>query len=605
MNVTSDISESLPTWDLSDLYQGINDPQLSSDMEEIERLAQKFEKTYKGTIAQSNITAEYFIKSLLAYENLSKLESKPHAFANLLYSTDTTDSDRGALLQKVREFGSSIDSHCVFFIIEIGQIPDTTYSQIIESPKLQVYRNFLDHIRKMAAHNLSEVEEKILVETANIRGNAFSRLATEVNSRTKYEIEIDGETVEKTQSEILVLLHNPDRDIRRRAAQSITSGLQENAHVCTFIYNTLLHEKEVLDRLRNFDKPEEERHLNNRLDDSVVDIVSETCAANYDTVSSYYSLKRKVLNLDELTHYDRYAPVLSTVSKIPFARARDIVMESFAEFSPRLVDICQPFFEKRWIDANLSQGKRGGAYCFGINPDLHPYVFMNYTDTPRDVMTLAHELGHGIHDVLSSRNHLFDYHPVLPMAETASTFAEMLVFDRLRSELETDEERLALAFGKIEDTFATVYRQIAMYRFEQQAHRARRTEGELPFERLNQLWQTNMQKMFGDSLHLGEDHACWWLYIPHIIDMPFYVYAYSFGELLVLALYARYQLEGATFVDRYFELLASGGSQAPATLLASLDIDVTSADFWQGGCDLILQRVSEADELAQIVYPEY
>ncbi len=567
-------------------------------MREAARRAQQFERKYKGTIAVSGLSAAHLRQALADYEDLLTLRSRPDAYASLLYSTDTTDPSRGALLQKTREFDSSTATHLVFFDLEIGLIPLKMYDRIKDAPELAPYRHYLDQERRMAAHNLSEPEEKILIETANSRGGAFARLATEVNSRTRFRIEEEGEVVEKTQSEILVLLYDPDRDTRRRAAAAVTEGLRRNTHVGTFIYNTLLHEKEVLDRLRSYRTPEDSRHLNNELSGDVVDTVSEVCAANYGTVAAYYRLKRRLLGLDELTHYDRYAPISGEKSKIPFGQARDIVLGSFGEFSPRLVDICEPFFERRWIDAALADGKRGGAYCAGITPDLHPYVFLNYTDSPRDVMTLAHELGHGIHDVLASGNHLLDYHPVLPMAETASTFAEMLVFDRLRGELESDGERLALLCGKIEDTFATVFRQIAMYRFEQQAHRARREEGELPSERFDELWQRNMQAMFGDALTLGDDHACWWLYIPHIVDVPFYVYAYAFGELLVLALYARYRSEGKPFVDHYFELLAAGGSRAPAELLAGLGIDVPSRDFWQGGCDLIRQRVDEAATLA-------
>ena len=599
MTDPSDKTAALPTWDLSDLYAAIDDPRLDADIEEVKRRAQKFEATYKETIATPDVSAAHLRVALNDYESLLTLEYKPGSFASLLYSTDTTDSERGALLQKTREFGSAVSAHLVFFDLEIGQMPQSAYDAIKDDAELSPYRHYLDHERQLAAHNLSEPEEKILVETANSRGRAFARLATEVNSRTKFQIEETGQTVEKTQSEILVLLYDPDRDTRRLAAAAITAGLRQNTHVGTFIYNTLLHEKDVLDRLRGYNTPENSRHLNNELDADVVDTFSDVCAENYGTVAAYYRLKRRVLDLDELTHYDRYAPITSDESKIPFARARDIVLESFAGFSPRLVDICEPFFEKRWIDAALADGKRGGAYCAGITPDLHPYVFMNYTESPRDVMTLAHELGHGIHDVLASRNHLLDYHPVLPMAETASTFAEMLVYDRLRGELSANDERLALVCGKIEDTFATVFRQIAMYRFEQQAHRARRDEGELPSERLDELWQENMQEMFGDALALGDEHACWWLYIPHIVDVPFYVYAYAYGELLVLALYARYQSEGNSFVDRYFELLAWGGSRAPAELLADLGIDISSRDFWQGGCDLIQQRVDEAVSLAE------
>ncbi len=591
-------TETLPTWDLSDLYNAVDDPHLDTDIEACKTQAAEFETTYKNTIAANDLQAAHLRQALDAYESLLTAQYKPQAYAMLLYSTNTNDPQRGALLQKTREFGSAVATHLVFFDIEIGQIPQDTYDAIAQDGVLEPYRHYLDHQRQLAAHNLSEAEEKILVETANTRGSAFGRLFTEVHGRTRYAIERDGETQELTQSEILPLLYNPDRDVRRRAAASISATLRDNAPTCTFIYNTLLHEKDVLDRLRHFEQPEDSRHLANELNGQIIDTVVDVCVDNYGIVADYYRLKGRLLGLDDLTHYDRYAPIAAEENDIPFARAQDMVLQAFGDFSPRLRDMTEPFFSERWIDAALAEGKRGGAFCAGVTPDLHPYVLMNYTNQPRDVMTLAHELGHGIHDVLASDNHLLDYHPVLPMAETASTFGEMLVFDKLQAELSSDAERLGLFCGKIEDAFATVFRQIAMYRFEQQAHRARRQEGELPTEKFNELWQQNMQEMFGDALTLGEEHACWWLYIPHIINTPFYVYAYSFGELLVLCLYAQYKREGGSFVDKYFDLLAAGGSRAPADLVAAMDFDITDRQFWQGGCDLIRERVEQASALA-------
>ena len=588
----------LPTWDLSDLYSGVDDPAIERDIEELKERGRTFEARFKGSIARADLDAVHLRAALDEYESLLCAEYRPQAFAMLLFATHTQDPQRGALLQQSREFGSAMATHLVFFDLEIGQIPQPAYDAIAASPELEPYRHYLDHQRLLAAHNLSEPEEKILVETANVRGSAFGRLFTEVNGRSKFSLDIDGEHKEMTQSEILALLYAPERTTRRDAAAAITTGLRENAHIGTFIYNTLLHEKDVLDRLRAYAGPEESRHLDNELSAAVVDTVVEVGVANYPTVAQYYELKRRLLGLEELAHYDRYAPLGGVQTHIPFDQAKDLVLEAFGEFSPRLVEIAEPFFSRRWIDAELAEFKRGGAFCAGVTPDLHPYVMMNYTSQPRDVMTLAHELGHGIHDVLASGNHLLDYHPVLPMAETASTFAEMLVFDKLQASLDSEADRLSLVCSKIEDTFATVFRQIAMYRFEQQAHRARRAQGELPTEKFDELWQANMQEMFGGSLKLGAEHACWWLYIPHIVNTPFYVFAYAFGELLVLALYARYQCEGAAFVERYFALLAAGGSRAPAELVAALGFDIAERAFWQGGCDLIQQRVQQAVELA-------
>ena len=591
-------STALPTWDLSDLYDGADDPQLDTDIETCTRRARRFEESFRGTIAVDDLNAAHLHEALLEYEGLLGARYKTEAFASLLFSTDTRDAKKGALLQKTREFGSSVASHLVFFEIEIGEIPQTAYDRVVVAAELEPYRHYLDHQRCLAAHNLSEPEERILVETSNSRGRAFARLATEINGRTKFDIDLNGVVEEKTQSEILSLLYESNRKLREKAAASITRSLRNNAHACTFIYNTLLHEKDVLDRLRSYESPEASRHLDNELAAEVVDTVCDVCVENFDIVADYYRLKRRLLDIDELTHCDRYAPLPGGQTRIEFGRARELVVDSFAAFSPSLADMAESFFQNRWIDAALADGKQGGAYCAGVTPDHHPYVFMNYTGQPRDVMTLAHELGHGVHDLLASDNHLLDYHPVLPLAETASTFAEMLLFDRLLGELDSDREKLALLCSKIEDTFATVFRQIAMYRFEQRAHRTRRESGELPTEKFSELWQYAMQEMFGDSLRLGEDHACWWLYIPHIVDAPFYVYAYAFGELLVLALYARYRQEGERFVERYLELLAAGGSRSPAELTSRLGFEIGERRFWQGGCDLIRERVVEAATLA-------
>ncbi|NKB68758.1 MAG: M3 family oligoendopeptidase [Candidatus Latescibacteria bacterium] len=594
----TEATKALPTWDLSDLYDAVDDPRLAADMEAGKGRAVEFATQYKDTIACDDLSAAHLRQALDEYENLYRFIYKPQAFAQLLFATDTQNAERGALVQRAQEFGSSVATHLVFFDLEIGRIPQATYAAIAASPELAPYRHYLDHERELAAHNLSEPEEKILVETSNVRGGAFGRLFTEIHGRAKFRLECDGQVEELTQSQITARLYDPDRAARQQAAASISATMDELGHIGTFIYNTLLHEKDILDRLRGFPGAEASRHLANELDGAVVDTMVQVCVDNFDIGADYYRLKGRLLGLDDLTHYDRYAPISGEESDISFDQARDLVLQSFGGFAPRLAELAEPFFSKGWIDAQLAPGKRGGAFCAGTTPDLHPYVLMNYTGQPRDVMTLAHELGHGVHDVLASRNHLLDYHPVLPLAETASTFGEMLVFDHLRGQLDSNQAKLALLCGKIEDSLATVFRQVAMFRFERQAHQARRQEGELPPERFDQLWQTNMQAMFGEALTLGEEHATWWRYIPHIIQTPFYVYAYAFGELLVLSLYARYQQEGAAFVDKYFELLAAGRSKAPAELVGALGIDLQAREFWQGGCDLIRGRVAEAKELA-------
>ena len=387
-------------------------------------------------------------------------------------------------------------------------------------------------------------------------------------------------------------------DRNGKATESLAATLEENTPTLTFIMNTLLAEKDVMDRLRGFERPESSRHLDNELPEKAVDTMVDVCVANFSIVEEYYELKSKLLGIDDLTHFDRYAPLKQAEENIAYEKACEIVLDAYRAFSPEMHELALPFFKEGWIDVPVADGKRGGAFCAGVSPDHHPYILLNYTGKPRDVMTLAHELGHGLHDRLAAKNHVLDYHPVLPLAETASTFGEMLTFEKLFAELDSDDERLALLCEKLEDTFATVFRQISMFRFERRIHEARRSEGELATERFNELWQECMGEMFGNSLTLGDPHKWTWAYIPHIVQTPFYVYAYAFGELLVLSLYARYKEQGESFIQQYTNFLAAGGSKAPATLLAELDIDACDPSFWQGGCDLIKQNLKRAQELA-------
>lgn len=582
----------LPSWDLSDLYAATDDPRLDTDLKASLAEAIRFEEAFKGKIATAD--AATLKQALDEYEALSRAQSRPGSYASLHYSTDTTDPARGALVQKVRELGSEIATHLLFFDLEIGKMAEENYQKLIADPLLAPYRHYLEHEREVSRHHLSEVEETILEETANSRGRAFRRLFTEVTSRMKFPFQDKM----MTQSELLAFLYDPDREKRKGAFESLSGVLQQNNHVLTFITNTLLHEKQTMDRLRGFATPESDRHLANELPAEVVNTMVEVVVKNFSIVADYYRLKKRLLGLDELAHYDRYAPLAKDRAEIAYDEARQIVLDAFRRFSGQMADMTEPFFTKNWIDAPPKDGKRGGAFCAAVTPDHHPYVLLNYTGKARDVMTLAHELGHGIHDLFAAKNHILDYYPVLPLAETASTFAELLVFEKLQENLTSDSDRLALLCEKLEDTFATVFRQVSMYRFEQRVHAARRAEGELTAERINELWQGCMQEMFQDALTLGDDHKWTWSYIPHIVQTPFYVYAYAFGELLVLSLYARYRQEGEPFVAKYFKLLEAGGSKRPVELLAELDIDIRKAEFWQGGCDLIRRNLEKAQSLA-------
>jgi len=446
---------------------------------------------------------------------------------------------------------------------------------------------------------LSEPEERILGETAVTGRSAFARLFDELMADLKFRVQRDGKEEELGEEEVLSLLYDPDRATRREGARALTESLRAHARPLAFIFNTLIQDKSVDDRLRSYAAPMTARNLANEIDDASVESLLSACTARYPMVARYYRLKARILDLDRLEDYDRYAPISDEAGTCSFDEARRIVLDAYADFSPRMEEIARRFFDARWIDAELRDGKRGGAFCASTLPSLHPYVLLSYTGNHRDVMTVAHELGHGVHQSLAAQQGLLEQDTPLTTAETASVFAEMLVFRRLMREERDPAVRLGLLCGKIEDAFATVFRQVAMTRFECLLHAARREEGELPIERINALWMDTNRPMFDDAVHLSEDYAWWWLYIPHFIHSPFYCYAYAFGELLVLALLRRYDEEGEAFVPRYLDLLAAGGSEAPEVLLARMGLDISDSAFWDGGLAVLEDMVAEAEALAR------
>jgi oligoendopeptidase F len=589
-----------PSWNLGDLYNGIGDPRIEATLGESLERARRFEETYRERVRSPDLSAETLLDAIREYEALQQESYKPMAYASLHYSADSSDPERGALLQRTQEAGTQISLHLLFFELALLQMPEEQAQRLIGNPALAPYRHYLRVVRAYAGHDLSEPEERILEEKANTSTRAFARLFRETTANATYTLEWEGETQTLNQSELLALMRSPERELRRRAAESFSKGLGEMSRTLTFIFNTLVQDKAVEDRLRRYSDPEESRHLSNELDAATVETVMKACEEHYGLVARFYRLKREILGYDTLTHYDRYAPLYDTQEKVEFPEAREMVLTSFQEFSPRMRETAEEFFTGEWIDAEPRQGKQGGAYCSYVTPDLHPYIFMNYLDRLDDVMTLAHELGHGIHASLSRGQTYFNFHGTLPLAELASTFAEMLVFEKLQSGASL-KDRLALYAEKIEGAFATIFRQAAMFRFEQRLHRARRERGELTPEAIGEIWQGEVGKMFGDSVELGEEHRLWWSYIPHFIGSPFYVYAYSFGELLVFALYRMYQEQGEGFPDRYLALLERGGSESPDELMGRMGIDLHDPAFWAGGMRVLGELVDRFEEL----YREY
>lgn len=578
-------------WNLGDLYAGPDDPQIEQDMKHADQRAEKLSADYRGKLA--TLDDESLYEAVAEYEAIVEIASKIGSYAHLIWSTDTGNPQYGALLQKATEWSSRLEQQLVFFDLEWINAPDDFAKKMLGSLTLGHYQHWLEATRRYQPHRLTEPEEKILSEKAVTGRDAWVRLFTEIEGNARFPF--DGQDL--TQAGILSKLYLPDRDVRQRAAQVITDVLREKLPITTYIFNTLAADKASDDRLRNYPTWISSRNLSNEVSDAVVDALIEAVTSRYDIVARYYTLKKQLLGLDHLYDYDRYAPLPSASGDYQWEQAREVVLNAYHSFHPQAAEIAGKFFDNSWIHAALAPGKRGGAYSASVVPSAHPYVFMNYTGSARDVMTLAHELGHGIHQYLSREQGMLQAHTPLTTAEMASTFGEMLVFTDMMRQESDPQARLAMLAHKIEDSFATVFRQTSMNRFEHGMHTARREEGELTSDRLSEIWMDTQQAMFGDSVTMTDNYGIWWSYIPHFLHTPGYVYAYAFGELLVMALFARYRQEGASFAPRYLDVLRAGGSNWPEKTLAPMGVDLTDPTFWQEGLGEIEAMVTQAEGL--------
>ncbi len=583
-------------WDLSHLYPDPAEPGLREDLEGAVSAAADFAARYRGRVGE--LSAAELAEALEVYEALQEPLARAGSYAQLQFAADTSAPAHGALLQHVQERGTAARAELLFFELEWAALPDERAEALLADPVLARRAHLLRSMRRYRPHLLSEPEEKILEETANTGERAWGRLFDEVLASARFEVPLPNGLQELGEEEVLALLYDPDREKRHAAARGLTRGLEAHSHVLAFVFNTLVQAKATEDRLRRYRDPMQARNLANEIDDAAVRALLEACESGHGMVQRYYRLKGQLLGIEPLLDYDRYAPVGAPQGERSFEEARRIVLEAYGDFSPEMASVARRFFDERWIDAELRPGKRGGAFSASTLPSVHPYVLLNYTGQLRDVMTLAHELGHGVHQYLAREKGLFEQSTPLTTAETASVFGEMLVFRRLLRDEADPRTRLALVCGKLEDAFATVFRQVVMTRFEEALHAARRREGELPIPRINELWLAANRPMLGEAVELTEDYGWWWLYIPHFVHSPFYCYAYAFGELLVLALIRRFDEEGPGFVPRYLDLLRAGGSATPPELLAGVGLDITDPGFWSGGLAILEGLVGEAEQLA-------
>jgi oligoendopeptidase F len=578
-------------WDLSDLLDGGGEDAVDRFLDEAAARAEAL-ASQRGLVA--GMDAEAFVAFVSELAAVHELLERAGSYAYLRFAADTTDPANGARMQHVQERTTAVTTQLIFFDIEWTSLPGEQAGALLAAPGLEFARHHLENARRYREHLLSEPEERALSEKSITGAGAWARLFGELLS--SIEVSIGDEAV--TLEEALSRLSAPDRAVRRAAAEGVTAALAPGLRTRAFIFNTLLLDKAVDDRLRHYDHWLASRNLANEASDESVEALVSAVRARYDLAQRWYRLKARLLGLDRLADYDRSASVVGEDERVEWDDARRIVLDSYASFSPELASVAGEFFERRWIDAPPRPGKQPGAFCMYTVPSVHPYVMLNYTARRSDVLTLAHELGHGLHAYLSRPQGVFHQGTPLTLAETASVFGETVTFGRLLEAASTAESRLGLLAQSIEGAIATVFRQTAMNRFEHLAHNARRGEGELSVERIGELWAESQRELFGDAVEVTEGYKSWWSYIPHFVNTPGYVYAYSYGQLLALSVYRQYEEQGSDFVPRYLHMLSSGGSMAPEELGKIVGCDLADPGFWDGGLALIEKQVDAAETAA-------
>jgi oligoendopeptidase F len=576
-------------WKLNDLLDGHTVDQLLDEaMARAEGLT-----LYHGRIGELDAGE---LASFMADEAaIGELVGRAGSYANLQFAADTSVPAHGALLQLVEERSTALHTKLLFFELEWAAVDDERAAQLLADERLRPYHHHLEAARRYRPHLLTEPEEKILAEKALSGRKAWGRLFDELTSAIC--VNLDGDTVPLDAA--LARLDTIDRDERRRIAEAVTEALAPGLRTRTYLYNTLLADKATDDRLRRYPHWLASWNLAQEASDASVEALVAAVRARYDIPQRWYALKARLMGIDRLADYDRNAPVTESDERFSWEEARQIVEDGYRSFSDELAHVVHRFFEESWIDAPVRSGKAPGAFCDYTVPSVHPYVLVNFTARRDDVLTLAHELGHGVHGALAARQGIFHQQTPLTLAETASVFGETVVFGRLLSRVENPESRLGLLADNLDGAVATVFRQTAMNRFEDLVHTARRAEGELDIERFGQAWAESQGEMLGDAVEITDGYRTWWSYIPHFIHTPGYVYAYAYGQLLALSVYRRYEERGPDFVPKYVRLLSAGSSMWPEELARIVDCDLTDPGFWDGGLDIIEHRLVEAEEAAR------
>jgi oligoendopeptidase F len=579
-------------WDLDPLVEGRGADGALAALDDADRRATEFAERYAGKVAE--LDGPGLVAAMHELEAIEDVAGRAGVYAGLRFSTDTLDPERGALLQRVQERGTAIETKLLFFGLEWAALDDAKAEELLAAEDLDFARHHLRMERRYRPYLLSEPEEKVLAEKQVTARAAWSRLFAEQLSAVEV-----GEASEPLDV-ALARLSSADRSVRRQTAADVTAALAPGLRTRGFIFNTLLADKATDDRLRGYPSWIASRNLSNEVSDESVDALVHAVQDRYAAIPQrWYRLKAQMLGVERLADYDRAAAVIDEEAVFRWPEARDLVLDAFGSFSGEMERLARRFFDERWIDAPVRSGKRGGAFATSAVPGVHPYVMLNFTAKRRDVLTLAHELGHGLHFALAAKQGLLQQTTPLTVAETASVFGEAIVFGRLLERAETPESRLALLAESIEGAIATVFRQTAMNRFEDAVHTARRDEGELSTDRFGELWAQTQGHLFGDAVEVTEGYRTWWSYIPHFINTPGYVYAYAYGQLLAMSVYRRYREEGESFVPRYLEMLGAGGSMLPEELGRIVGIDLADPGFWSAGLDLVQEQLDAAEAAAR------
>ncbi|MEI7623095.1 MAG: M3 family oligoendopeptidase [Actinomycetes bacterium] len=592
MTDSIDLSASDVAWDLDPLVDGDGLDGVNRLIRHAESLTTELEN-WRGRIGE--LDAPELAEAMSTLAEIQDALGRAGSWVSLRFSVDTSDPARGAAMQKFQEQATELSTRMIFLELEWAEVPEARASVLLAADELEFCRYYLESARRYRPHLLTEPEEKILAEKDITSSSAWSRLFDELTSVIEVGLPEGLTSLEQGLSR----LGSPDRDQRRIAAEAVTAALEPGLRTRTYVFNTLMADKATDDRLRSYSSWIASRNLANQASDSSVEALVDAVVDRYDIPQRWYRLKAQLLGVDRLADYDRNASIASVEDEFSWSQAKEIVLDSYGSFSGELAGVVSTFFDQNWIDAPVRPGKRPGAFCAYTVPSAHPFLLLNWTSRRRDVLTLAHELGHGLHAYLAREQGVFHQSTPLTLAETASVFGETVTFGRLLAETTDPNARLALLAESLEGQIATVFRQIAMNRFENAVHTHRREIGELSTEDFADAWESTQRAMLGDAVEITPGYRSWWSYIPHFIGSPGYVYAYAYGQLLALAVYARYEAEGSRFVPAYIDLLRAGGSRSPEDLGRIVGVDLADPRFWDGGLAIIDAQLSAAEQAAR------